>query len=160
MSELCRSVPELGSAVLLDECAKFKNLDFFSYGLFTPRDVEKIALSLDMFNVVHPYSDQEILAAQLLQKQSHRPELSKLATLAMSIYEQIKVLQNNEELIQKFELVLAIYRTFTVVTWAIQQIGTNTVDGKAKLIFLWQLLGKLLLIIKLLTSKGHAVAFA
>jgi len=67
MSELCKTIPEVGTAVLLDENAKFQNLDFHNYGTFSPRDVEKIAttLSPQMFSTVHPYTEKEIQLALL-----------------------------------------------------------------------------------------------
>ena len=67
MIELCKVVPEIGSAVLLDERAKFANLDFHNYGTFSPRDVKTIANTLNpsLFTTVKPYNDKEINLAQL-----------------------------------------------------------------------------------------------
>lgn len=75
MSELCKNIPEVGSAVLLDEMAKFQKLDFYNYGTFSPRDVEQIAttLSPQMFMTVKPYTDKEIQLAKLFQKQVKTP---------------------------------------------------------------------------------------
>jgi hypothetical protein len=70
MLELCKSIPEVGAAVLLDEMAKFSTLDFHNYGTFSPRDVEKIVMTLSpaMFSTVQPYTEKEIQLAQLFAK--------------------------------------------------------------------------------------------
>ena len=81
--------------------------------------------------------------------------------MTLNLYEQAKRIKNNEELISKLEFALSVYRTVTVLKWAIKSMeGLKDSDSRAKLMFLWQLLGKTLVIVRLMTSKGHAVAFA
>ena len=67
MIQLCKVVPEIGTAVLLDEKGKFSDLDFHNYGTFSPRDIKTIAntLSPQMFTVIKPYSDHEQKLAQI-----------------------------------------------------------------------------------------------
>ena len=75
MSELCKSIPEVGTAVLLDEMAKLQNLDFHNYGTFSPRDVEMIVktLSPSMFTSLRPYTEKEVRLAELFSKQAKTP---------------------------------------------------------------------------------------
>lgn len=75
MIELCKVVPEIGTAVLLDEKGKFSNLDFHNYGTFSPRDIEKIANTLrpQMFTVIKPYADHELKRAQQTVKNEKIP---------------------------------------------------------------------------------------
>ena len=81
--------------------------------------------------------------------------------MTLNLYEQAKRIKNNEELISKLEFALSVYRTVTVLQWAIKSMeGLKDSDSRAKLMFLWQLLGKTLVIVRLITTKGHAVAFA
>lgn len=112
MLELCRTIPEVGTAVLLDEMAKFSKLDFHNYGTFSPRDVEKIVttLSPSMFSTLSPYTEKEVQVAQLFAKQANTPSsITRLSQLALSLYEQARALKNNEELISKLEFVLSVY---------------------------------------------------
>lgn len=102
MLELCKTIPEIGAAVLLDEMAKFSKLDFHNYGTFSPRDVEKIVttLSPSMFFTVMPYTEKEIQLAHMFAKQANAPSsIARLSQLAMSLYEQARKLKQNEELI-------------------------------------------------------------
>jgi len=84
-----------------------------------------------------------------------------LTQLALNLYEQAKKVKNNEELISQLDFVLSVYRTVGLLHWAIKQMeGLKGSDNSAKLQFLWQLLGKCLLIVKMLTTRGYAIAFA
>ena len=90
MLELCKTIPEVGTAVLLDEMAKFSKLDFHNYGTFSPRDIEKIVttLSPSMFSTVIPYTEKEIQLAQLFAKQANTPSsIARLSKLIISLYE-------------------------------------------------------------------------
>jgi hypothetical protein len=164
MSELCKSIPEVGTAVLLDEMAKLQNLDFHNYGTFSPRDVEMIVktLSPSMFTSVRPYTEKEVRLAELFSKQAKTPNsIARLTQLTLNLYEQAKRIKNNEELIAKLEFALSVYRTVSLLHWALNEIQKlQGSENKEKAIFLAHLLGKCMVIVKLMTTRGHAVAFA
>ena len=119
-------------------------------------------LSPTMFSTVKPYTEKEVKLAELFSKQAKTPNsIARLTQLTLELYEQAKRIKNNEEIIAKLEFALSIYRTVSLLHWAVKEVeGLKGAENREKAIFLWQLLGKCLIIVRLMTTKGHAVAFA
>ena len=64
-------------------------------------------------------------------------------------------------MIARLEFALSVYRTVSLLHWTIKELERlQGSESRDKAIFLWQLLGKCLVIVRLMTTKGHAVAFA